>query len=177
VRIARAAASVEFPASVTLVGAMNPCPCGYFGHPARPCRCAPPQRERYAARISGPLLDRIDIRVDVPWLPPDVLGDERPQEASAAIRARVVRAREVQAARQPETGADVNARLSGRMLRRFARPDESGRLLLNGAVERLALSGRAHDRILRVARSIADLAGRADVVADDVAEALQYRLG
>jgi len=177
VRIARAAASVEFPASVTLVGAMNPCPCGYFGHPARPCRCAPPQRERYAARISGPLLDRIDIRVDVPWLPPDVLGDERPQEGSAAIRARVVKAREAQAARQPETGADVNARLSGRMLRRFARPDEGGRLLLSGAVERLALSGRAHDRILRVARSIADLAGRAHVVADDVAEALQYRLG
>ncbi len=86
VRIARAAASVEFPASVTLVGAMNPCPCGYFGHPLRACRCAPPQRERYAARISGPLLDRIDIRVEVPWLPPDVLGDERAQESSAEIR-------------------------------------------------------------------------------------------
>ena len=177
VRIARAVASVEFPASVTLVGAMNPCPCGYFGHPARACRCAPPQRERYAARISGPLLDRIDIRVEVPWLPPDVLGDDRPQECSAAIRARVVRARDIQTARRPETGADVNAHLSGKMLRRFARPDEGGRALLHGAVERLALSGRAHDRILRVARSIADLAGRAHVLADDVAEALQYRLG
>jgi magnesium chelatase family protein len=177
VRIARAAASVEFPASVTLVGAMNPCPCGYFGHPLRACRCAPPQRERYAARISGPLLDRIDIRVEVPWLPPDVLGDERPQESSAAIRGRVVRARERQAARVPETGAGVNARLSGKMLRRFARPDDAGRALLHAAVERLALSGRAHDRILRVARSVADLAGRAHVVADDVAEALQYRLG
>ncbi len=176
VRIARAAASVEFPASVTLVGAMNPCPCGYFGHPLRACRCAPPQRERYAARISGPLLDRIDIRVEVPWLPPDVLGDECRQESSARIRDRVVLARGRQAARWPDAGAAVNARLSGRMLRRFARPDEAGRALLHSAVERLALSGRAHDRILRVARSIADLAGRPTVVSDDVAEALQYRM-
>jgi magnesium chelatase family protein len=175
VRIARAAASVEFPASVTLVGAMNPCPCGYFGHPVRACRCAPPQRERYAARISGPLLDRIDIRVEVPWLPPDVLGDERQQESSAQIRARVTLARERQAARG--AGAALNARLSGPLLRRFARPDDAGRALLHSAVARLALSGRAHDRILRVARSIADLAGRDRVVADDVAEALQYRLG
>jgi magnesium chelatase family protein len=177
VRIARAAASVEYPASVTLVGAMNPCPCGYFGHPLRACRCAPPQRERYAARISGPLLDRIDIRVEVPWLPPDVLGDERPQESSASIRDRVVLARGRQAARCSDTGAAVNARLSGRMLRQFARPDEAGRALLHAAVERLALSGRAHDRILRVARSIADLEGRSSVVAADVAEALQYRVG
>jgi magnesium chelatase family protein len=177
VRIARAAASVEFPANVTLVGAMNPCPCGYFGHPLRACRCAPPQRERYAARISGPLLDRIDIRVDVPWLPPDVLGDDRPQESSAAIRERVVAARGRQTMRAPETGAAINARLSGKMLRRFARPDDAGLALLHSAVERLALSGRAHDRILRVARSIADLADRPSVVADDVAEALQYRLG
>ena len=177
VRIARAAASVEFPASVTLVGAMNPCPCGYFGHPLRACRCAPPQRERYAARISGPLLDRIDIRVEVPWLPPDVLGDERAQESSAEIRRRVVAARLRQSGRAPDAGADVNARLSGRMLRRYARPDAAGRALLHAAVERLALSGRAHDRILRVARSVADLGGRADVAADDVAEALQYRLG
>jgi magnesium chelatase family protein len=177
VRIARASASVEFPASVTLVGAMNPCPCGYFGHPSRACRCAAPQRERYSARISGPLLDRIDIRVEVPWLPPDVLGDERAQESSAAIRERVVLARRRQAGRAPDTGAEVNARLSGRMLRRFARPDEAGRALLHSAVDRLALSGRAHDRILRVARSVADLAGRAHVVADDVAEALHYRVG
>jgi magnesium chelatase family protein len=177
VRIARAAASVEFPASVTLVGAMNPCPCGYFGHPRRACRCAPPQRERYAARISGPLLDRIDIRVEVPWLPPDVLGDDGPQESSAEIRERVVLARSRQALRFPETGATVNARMSGKMLRRYARPDDAGRALLHSAVERLALSGRAHDRIMRVARSIADLAGRPTVTGDDVAEALQYRMG
>jgi magnesium chelatase family protein len=177
VRIARAAASVEFPASVTLVGAMNPCPCGYFGHPLRACRCPPLQRERYAARISGPLLDRIDIRVEVPWLPPDILGDDRPQESSVLIRERVVLARQRQAERWPETGARVNARLSGRMLRRFARPDDAGRTLLRSAVERLAMSGRGHDRILRVARSIADLAGRPSVTAGDIAEALQYRIG
>jgi magnesium chelatase family protein len=177
VRIARAAASVEFPALVTLVGAMNPCPCGYFGHPLRACRCAPPQREKYAARISGPLLDRIDLRVDVPWVPPDVLGEEQPQESSASIRERVVLARARQAARLPDSGATTNARLSARMLRRYARPDAAGRALLHAAIERLALSGRAHDRILRVARSIADLAARPSVVADDVAEALQYRLG
>jgi magnesium chelatase family protein len=177
VRIARAAASVEFPARVTLVGAMNPCPCGYFGHPLRACRCSPPQRERYAARISGPLLDRIDLRVDVPWVPPDVLGDERPQEDSARIRDRVVAARARQAARAAETGADSNALLSGKTLRRVARPDAAGRALLDSAVQRLVLSGRAHDRILRVARTIADLAERSAVIADDVAEAIQYRVG
>lgn len=177
VRIARAAATVEFPARVTLVGAMNPCPCGYFGHPVRACRCAPAQRERYAARISGPLLDRIDLCVGVPWLPPDVLGDERPQESSSAIRERVIRARARQASREPEAGAGVNALLSGRVLRRVARPDPPGRALLDAAVQRLALSGRAHDRILRVARTIADLDGEEAVREGHVAEAIQYRLG
>lgn len=176
IRIARAAASVEFPARVTLVGAMNPCPCGYLGHPLRGCRCGPPQRERYAARISGPLLDRIDLHVEVPWLPPDVLGDDRPQEASAAIRERVIQARARQAARCAETVVALNASLSGRTLRRVARPDAAGRALLDAAVRRLALSGRANDRVLRVARTIADLAGRTAVSADHVAEAVHYRL-
>jgi magnesium chelatase family protein len=113
----------------------------------------------------------------VPWLPPDVLGEDGPQESSADIRERVVLARSRQALRFPETGAAVNARLSGKMLRRYARPDDAGRALLHSAIERLALSGRAHDRIMRVARSIADLAGRPTVLGDDVAEALQYRMG
>jgi len=176
IRIARAARAVEFPARVTLVGAMNPCPCGYFGHPIRPCRCTPPQRERYATRISGPLLDRIDLCVEVPWLPPNVFGDDRPQEGSAAIRTRVIRARERQGERSTSSGVMLNSRLRGRALGHFARPDAEGRALLSAAVERLALSGRAHDRVLRVARTIADLAGQAAVESEHVAEALHYRL-
>ena len=159
IRIARAARTVAFPARVTLVGAMNPCQCGYAGHPLRACRCTPLQREKYAGRISGPLLDRIDLCVSVPWLPPDVLGDDRPQEGSSAIRARVVLGRQRQASRASDTQVLVNALLTGRMLRRYCRPDPDGRRLLDSAVRRLALSGRAHDRILRVARTIADLGG------------------
>jgi magnesium chelatase family protein len=176
IRIARAARAVEFPARVTLVGAMNPCQCGYFGHPLRACRCTPPQRERYASRISGPLLDRIDLCVEVPWLPPNVLGDEGPHEGSAAIRARVMRARERQLARSADSGVPLNSRLRGGALRHLARPDSEGRELLSDAVQRLALSGRAHDRMLRVARTIADLAGGETVRAEHVAEAIHYRL-
>jgi magnesium chelatase family protein len=174
--IARAARTARFPARVTLVGAMNPCPCGYAGHPLRACRCTPLQRERYTGRISGPLLDRIDLCVDVPWVPPEVLDEERPQESSSEIRARVIAARERQAARAGEDDARVNACLRGRALRRAARPGADGRALLDTAVRRLALSGRAHERILRVGRTIADLAGCERVDAEHVAEALQYRL-
>jgi len=176
IRIARAARSSEFPARVLLIGAMNPCKCGYAGHPIRVCRCTPLQRELYAGRLSGPLLDRIDLCVEVPWVPPDVLGDERPQESSAMIRERVLRARDRQAERSGESGVRLNSLLKGRMLRRFAKLDADGRALLDAAVHRLALSGRAHDRILRVARTIADLAGDTEIAAEHLAEALQYRL-
>jgi magnesium chelatase family protein len=176
VTIARAARSVSYPARFMLVAAMNPCMCGYAGHPLRPCRCTPQQRERYRSRISGPLLDRIDLCVELPWLPPETLADEAPAESSASMRERVLAARSRQTARECETGARLNAHLGGRALRRFAGLNSAGRELLDAAMRRLVLSGRAHDRILRVARTVADLAGSAAIRDSDVAEALQYRM-
>ncbi|HET7825286.1 MAG TPA: YifB family Mg chelatase-like AAA ATPase [Anaeromyxobacter sp.] len=170
VSIARAGRSVTYPADVMLVAAMNPCPCGHLGGAARRCRCTAHELVAYRRRISGPLLDRIDIHVDVPAVAPALLG-ERGRETTAAVRERIVRAREAQGGR----GARTNARLRGGLLRRFCAPDDAGRRLLHAAVERLGLSARAHDKVLRVARTIADLEGADAVRADHVAEAIQYR--
>jgi magnesium chelatase family protein len=176
VTIARAGRSVTYPAEVTLVAAMNPCPCGYHGDPRRRCRCTAHELLTYRRRISGPLLDRIDLHVDVPSLPAPLLG-EPPAAAptSAEVRARVERARAVQRERAGGRGAVVNARLRGGALRRAATPDDAGRRLLQAAVEKLGLSAPAHDKVLRVARTIADLEGSEVVRAAHVAEAVQYR--
>ncbi len=175
VALARAGRTVTYPADFMLVGAMNPCPCGHYGDRARPCVCTFHELHRYRRRISGPLLDRIDLHVDVPSLRGDVLASAGTGEPSEAVRRRVVGARAAQEARRGERGPRCNARLRGAALRRTCTPDEAGRRLLAAAMERLGLSARAHDRILRVARTIADLAGEEAVRAPHVAEAVQYR--
>jgi magnesium chelatase family protein len=171
VRIVRAAHQMEFPARFTLVAAMNPCPCGLRGHPRLACRCTPDQVARYQGRLSGPLLDRIDLQVEVPALAADELLQGPPGERSATVRSRVVQARQQACERQ----GCANHLLEGQALTEQARlgPD-AGRLLQQAALK-LAWSARRTHRALRVARSIADLAGRADIEAAHVAEAIQYR--
>ena len=170
VRIARAARTVAFPARFTLIGAMNPCPCGYLGDEVRVCRCAPRSIAQYASRLSGPLRDRIDLTVNVHAVRAREL-DGAPGEDSAAIRARVVDARGRQLARD----GVLNSRLQGRMLRARGRPVPAARRLLESATATLALTARGYDRVLRVARTIADLEGAASVGPEHLAEALQFR--
>jgi magnesium chelatase family protein len=176
VTIARAARSAQFPARFTLVGAMNPCPCGFHGDPTRTCRCTPTQLLRYRERLSGPLRDRLDITVEVPALPPEVLQGAARGEPSAAVRARVVAARERQRARYADASIRTNAELTPAWLARYGSIDARGRRVLSMAMRSLALSARGYDRVRKVARTIADLANADRVVADHVAEALQFRM-
>jgi magnesium chelatase family protein len=171
IAIARAARQSRFPARFQLVAAMNPCPCGWLGDPSGRCRCPPQAIARYRARVSGPLADRIDIKVEAPAPREADLIGAAPGESSAAVRARVVAARERQLARQGKS----NASLDPRETERRCAPDEAGTELLRQAIVRLALSARAVHRVLRVARSIADLAGATGVSASHLAEAIQYR--
>jgi len=175
VRIARAARTTAFPARFVLIGAMNPCPCGFLGDPRRACRCTPSQIDRYAARLSGPLRDRIDLTVGVSALPSTDLLSDGESEPSEVIRRRVEAARERQRARTEAAGAAVNAHLAPRALRAVCALDANCRRLLNDASERMGLTARALDRVLRVSRTIADLDGSESVGFDHLAEALQYR--
>ncbi|MBA3641348.1 MAG: YifB family Mg chelatase-like AAA ATPase [Acidobacteria bacterium] len=171
VRIARAARTCTFPARFMLVGAMNPCPCGYSGDAVRVCRCTTQQIDRYASRLSGPLRDRIDLSVAVAAMPARELSEAAGGEASVAIRDRVIAARE----RQRERGGTLNARLYGKRLRAATALDGDARRVLDTALTKLSLTARGHDRVLRVARTIADLDGGATIGGVHLAEALQFR--
>ena len=176
VAIARAARTAVFPSRFMLVAAMNPCPCGYAGDEKRVCRCSPANVARYHARVSGPLRDRIDLIVDVPAVPASALDGPSAAESSVTVCTRVVDARVRQWQRYGEDGPRSNADLKGGAVIRHCRPDSDGRGLLTQAVQAYGLSARGHARVLKVARTIADLGGSDRVRADDVAEALQYRL-
>lgn len=176
ISISRAKFAIDYPASFMLVASMNPCPCGYYNHPTKECVCAPGVVQKYLSRISGPLLDRIDIHVEIVPVPFERLSDRRPAESSAVIRERVVQARQVQERRFKDVdGVYCNAQMSSKQLRTFAIPDEEGMNLLKQAMTRLTLSARAYDRILKVARTIADLDASEVIHAQHVAEAIGYR--
>lgn len=175
VTISRASGSFDFPCSFMLVAAMNPCPCGYLGDPRRSCKCSYAEITRYRRKISGPLLDRFDMIIEVPPVDPASLLQKPDGEPSAVIRARVLAARALQQKRYAGTGITCNARLSGRMLRQYCPLSPTQQDMLLAAVEQFSLSARAFDRILRVARTIADLAGHARPTDDDLFEAIQFR--
>lgn len=176
VTISRAAGTLTFPSKMMLVAAMNPCPCGYSTDPKRDCRCSPRQIETYRQRISGPLLDRIDLHVEVPRVEYRELSSKATGECSAAIRDRVQQARQIQAERlRGQNGGLTNATMSSKQMREFCRVDEESARLLEHAMEQLHFSARAHDRILKVARTLADLAAQPDITAAYVLEAIQYR--
>ncbi len=175
VSISRASGTLTFPANFMLIGAMNPCPCGYYGDPLKECTCSSATVTRYQKRLSGPLLDRIDIHIEVPRVEFDKLTDDRRGEPSAAIRERVERAREIQRRRFEGTKLSCNADMGPAEVREVCRLDEAGRNLVRAAMQQLQMSARAFHRILKLARTIADLEGAENVQTHHLAEAIQYR--
>lgn len=176
VTISRAKVAVDFPASFMLIASMNPCPCGFYNHPERECTCPPGLVQRYLHRISGPLLDRIDLHVEVTPVPFSELSVSRPQETSALIRTRVIEAREIQTQRfVHDPGIYANAQMSSRLLKNVCIINQAGTSLLKVAMQRLNLSARAYERILKVSRTIADLSASPDIRPEHLAEAIQYR--
>jgi magnesium chelatase family protein len=175
VTVSRAKGTIRFPAQFMLIAAMNPCPCGYFGTDARRCKCTPGQIERYLSRISGPLVDRIDIHIDVPAISFSKLRSKSNQLNSATMREDVVRAREVQAKRFGNDKPMTNSRMSHKQVRKFCELDQACEMLLKQAMTEFGLSARAHDKICKVARTIADLANSENIQSEHIAEAISYR--
>ena len=176
ITVSRARFSVDYPASFMLVASMNPCPCGYYNHPDRPCLCPLGAVQKYMNRVSGPLLDRIDIQVEIVPVPFEKISEQRPSESSADVRERVIKARSVQEKRfAGYEGIYCNAQMSTQLLHTYAVPDAAGLALLKTAMQRLSLSARAYDRILKVSRTIADLDGSEKIEARHLAEAINYR--
>lgn len=176
ISISRAKYSLDYPASFMLVASMNPCPCGYYNHPTKACVCNPGQVHRYLNRISGPLLDRIDIQIEIVPVPFEKMSEQQSIESSATIRERVIKAREIQEERfSRHPGIYCNAQMESKLLHQYATPNEQGLNLLRTAMTRLNLSARAYDRILKVARTIADLEASASIKPHHLAEAISYR--
>jgi len=176
ITISRAKFTVEYPASFMLAASMNPCPCGYYNHPERECVCSVGAVQKYLNKISGPLLDRIDIHIEVVPVPFGKLSETEPGENSETVRKRVIAAREIQEKRF-KTYKEIhsNAQMTSKMMRKYCTIDAAGSALLKNAMERLGLSARAYDRILKVSRTIADLANSENIKTEHLAEAIQYR--
>ena len=176
ISISRAKYSLDYPASFMLVASMNPCPCGYYTHPTKACVCNPGQVHRYLNRISGPLLDRIDIQIEIVPVPSEKMAEQNTGESSASIRERVIKARKIQEERfANHPGIHCNAQMESKLLQQYATPDDQGLRLLRNAMTRLNLSARAYDRILKVARTISDLEGSEHIQSHHLAEAIGYR--
>jgi magnesium chelatase family protein len=174
--ISRAKFAIEYPASFMLVASMNPCPCGYYNHPDKDCVCAPGVVQKYLSRISGPLLDRIDIHIEIVPVPFEKLSEMKEAESSEAVRARVIKARQIQEQRFKDVdGVYCNAQMSSKLMRTYAQIDKPGSELLKNAMQRLNLSARAYDRIIKVARTIADLDDSDQILSNHIAEAINYR--
>jgi len=175
VSVARAKASYTFPARFILVAAMNPCPCGYFGDPEKECTCSPQQISKYQKKVSGPILDRIDLYVEVPHVKYEKLTDEHIEGSSEEIRKKVEKARQTQLERFKNDGIVTNSEMNIPLIKKHCRTDENGDRLLRNAVNNLHMSARGFHRILKLARTIADLAESPNIASDHIAEALQYR--
>ena len=167
---------MDYPSSFMLVASMNPCPCGYYNHPTHPCVCSPGQIQRYLNKISGPLLDRIDIQIEIVPVPFEKLSERQPAESSLKIRERVIKAREIQTERYKDIpGIHCNAQMTPKLMRQYARLDDNSMRMLHSAMERMNLSARAFNRILKVSRTIADLDNKKDIEMSHIAEAISYR--